>query len=61
MTADIPLRRGIDCRSGIDPLMRPECAEEEVHIARDAKRMLIGLAIIVAAFAVAAVYRALAS
>jgi len=55
MTTTVSFRRDKNCHSGCDPLRRHESAEEEVQIAKEAKGMLIGLAIIVAVLALSAV------
>jgi len=55
MTAIIPFHRDNDCPSGCDPLRRHEPGHEEVHIAKEAKGFLIGLAIIFAVFVISAV------
>src|SRR5262245_33249677 len=48
-------RKDEHLRPGVDQLQRCEPADEEVQIAKAAKRMLIGFAIVVAAFAILAV------
>jgi hypothetical protein len=55
MTTNIPLRRDNNCHSGCDLLKRHESADEEVRIAKEAKRVLIGMATILAALAITAV------
>jgi len=50
--AIIQFRRDNKCHSGSNPLRRHESADEEVQIAKEAKGLLIGLAIIVAVLAI---------
>jgi len=54
MTTSIQCRRDNNCHSGCDQLRRHESADEEVQIAKDAKSLLIDLAIIVAVLAMSA-------
>lgn len=54
MPANIQSRREDNCHSGCDPLRRHESADEEVQIAKDAKSLMIDLAIIVAVLAMSA-------
>ena len=52
MATIIQFGRDNKCDSGSNPLRRHESADEEVQIAKEAKGLLIGLAIIVAVLAI---------
>ena len=54
ITTKSQFRRDNNCHSECDPLRRHESADEEVQIAKEAKSLLTGLAIIVAALAISA-------